>query len=159
LPSRIILTSKLPTRTTAPFSTVITEEHAAEIATWVDKRAETYSTANNPYEFKLLLRGSRDGFTKETFWKICDKQANTIVVMKVKNTDEILGGYNPIKWDKSIDNYVKCNDSFIFSLKNGTIRKNILSCVKHPIWAIYCSSKHGPHFNDICMLDNFNQDD
>ncbi|CAG8736158.1 7983_t:CDS:1, partial [Ambispora leptoticha] len=75
--------------------------HAAEIATWVDKKTEIYSVTNNPYTFKLLLRGTKDGFTKESFWKICNKQANTIVVMKVKNTDEILGGHNPIRCDKS----------------------------------------------------------
>ncbi|RIB12957.1 hypothetical protein C2G38_2041393 [Gigaspora rosea] len=119
LPSRIILTKKLPTRTTEPFSTVINEIHAAEIASWIDKRADKYSTENNPYEFKLLLRGSKDGFTRETFWNLCDKQTNVIVVMKVKGTDEILGGYNPIGWEKpNLGTTLKwCNDSFIFSLK------------------------------------------
>ncbi|RIB19877.1 hypothetical protein C2G38_2180695 [Gigaspora rosea] len=60
-----------------PFSTIINEEHIAEIASWVDEKTITYSTKNNPYEFRLLHRG-------------------------IKDTDEILGGYNPIGWEKPI---------------------------------------------------------
>ncbi|RIB05700.1 hypothetical protein C2G38_574136 [Gigaspora rosea] len=37
LPPRIILKTELPTRSTELFSTVINEEHAAEIASWIDK--------------------------------------------------------------------------------------------------------------------------
>ncbi|RIB29210.1 hypothetical protein C2G38_2057257, partial [Gigaspora rosea] len=101
LPPRKILTPTLPVRNTDPFSTVINEAHAAEIASWVDKKENTYSLTNNPYEFKLLLRGTRDGFTKDSFWNLCDKQTHLVVVMKVKGTDEIIGGYNPVGWDKS----------------------------------------------------------
>ncbi|RIB09957.1 hypothetical protein C2G38_227835 [Gigaspora rosea] len=84
------LTPKLPSRVTKPLSTVINETHAAEIASWVDKKAEAYSVINNPYEFKLLLRGSRDGFTRESFWNLCDQQTNTVLIIKVNGTDEIL---------------------------------------------------------------------
>ncbi|RIB29216.1 hypothetical protein C2G38_2057290, partial [Gigaspora rosea] len=96
---RKILRRTLPTRNTEPFSTVINEANAGEIASWIDKKENTYSLTNNPYEFKLLLRGTRDGFTKDSFWKLCDKETQLVVVMKVKGTDEILGGYNPIGWD------------------------------------------------------------
>ncbi|KAF0493790.1 kelch-like protein 17 [Gigaspora margarita] len=43
--------------------------------------------------FKLLFRETRDGFTKIHF-------ETHLVVTKVKDTDETLGGYNPIIWDK-----------------------------------------------------------
>ncbi|RIB28889.1 hypothetical protein C2G38_2156876, partial [Gigaspora rosea] len=90
---------------------------------------DTYSVTDNPYEFKLLLRGTRDGFTKDSFWRLCDKQTHLVVVIKVKGTDEILGGYNPIGWDKptGVRFYKNCNESFIFSLKNGAIQNSILS--------------------------------
>ncbi|RIB24384.1 hypothetical protein C2G38_2139271 [Gigaspora rosea] len=159
LPPRITLKPTLPTRAMEPFSTVINEEYAAEIASWIDKKANPYSIEDNPYEFKLLLRGTRDDFTATTLWKLCDKQENTIVVMKVKDTDEILGGYNPIKWDKSVGSWTKCNDSFIFSLKNGSILSSILSRVKNTKYAIYNNSCYGPCFGafcaegDLCMLD------
>ncbi|RHZ73623.1 hypothetical protein Glove_230g192 [Diversispora epigaea] len=69
LPPRLVLKQELPARVIGP-----------------------YSSRNNPYEFQLILRGSKDGFTPRTFWDICDGHANTIVVTKVKGTDEIIGG-------------------------------------------------------------------
>ncbi|RIB02728.1 hypothetical protein C2G38_2255421 [Gigaspora rosea] len=73
---RVILT-KITPRTTEPFSTIINETHVAEISSWIDKKDNSYTAANNPYDFKLLLCGSRDG------------------------TGEILGGYNPNGWKKA----------------------------------------------------------
>ncbi|RIB29222.1 hypothetical protein C2G38_1212292 [Gigaspora rosea] len=163
LPPRKILTPTLPIRNTEPFSTVINETHAAEIASWVDKQVNTYSLINNPYEFKLLLRGTSDGFTANSFWNLCDKQTHLVVVMKVEGTDEILGGYNPIGWDKPDGmsyHYKNCNYSFIFSLKNGTIQNSILSRVIQPKEAFFCHSGYGPMFGagfDLAMSNSFNQ--
>ncbi|RIB06917.1 hypothetical protein C2G38_2215928 [Gigaspora rosea] len=39
---------------------------------------------------KLLLRGTKDSFTKDSFWRLCNKQTRLV------GTDEILSGYNPI---------------------------------------------------------------
>ena len=81
--------------------------------------------------------------------------------MKVKGTDEILGGYNPVGWDKPTNNiydYKSCNDSFIFSLKNGIIQNSILSRVKHQKYAICCNPNDGPNFTGgLMMKSNFNQ--
>ncbi|RHZ76307.1 hypothetical protein Glove_199g72 [Diversispora epigaea] len=65
------------------------------------------------------------------------KSTSTVLIMKVKGTDEILGGYNTLIWDA--DNYGcrKTSDSFIFSLKNGGIQNSILSRIKireNTIW-------------------------
>ncbi|RIB11138.1 hypothetical protein C2G38_131260 [Gigaspora rosea] len=174
LPPRIKLTATLPTRTTESFSTiineahdtmeqfstVINETHVAEIATWIDETTVPYTYANNPYSFKLLLRGTRDGFTSDAFWKICGEQANTIVVMKVKDTDEILGGYSPINWDKSVNGFINCDDSFIFSLKNGNINSSTLSRVKDTEFAVYCNPGRGPCFGqtDFDMFYDFEDD-
>ena len=37
-----------------------------------------------PYKFKLLLRGSRDGFTPKNFHILCDGKPNTVTFIKVK---------------------------------------------------------------------------
>ncbi|RIB26222.1 hypothetical protein C2G38_304893 [Gigaspora rosea] len=63
LPPRIILKPALPTRIIETFSKVINETHAAQIASWIDKKDDTYLVMDIPYEFKLLICGSRDGFT------------------------------------------------------------------------------------------------
>src|SRR5581483_12153384 len=70
-----------------------------------------------PYRFKLLLRGSRDGFSPKKFHDLCDNKYVTVTFIKVKGTDEILGGYNPIIWSSN-HGWRKTKDSFIFSFKN-----------------------------------------
>ncbi|RHZ70447.1 hypothetical protein Glove_271g5 [Diversispora epigaea] len=81
--------------------------------------------------------------------------------MKVKGTEEILGGYNPLIWNANAagnsfsgsGNWERTNDSFIFSLKNGNIQNSILSRVKLIDSAIWNAHKnfqqiYGPWFGD-----------
>jgi hypothetical protein len=102
-----------------------------------------------PYEFKLLLRGSRDGFTPDKFHSLCDNIPKTITFIKVKETDEILGGYNPIIW-KSNNSWGETKDSFIFSFKyiNGLFKDGIISNVKETIHAFFYGTCRGPSFGD-----------
>ncbi|RHZ75111.1 hypothetical protein Glove_217g43 [Diversispora epigaea] len=79
-------------RVNEPFSIIINEEHSAMISSRIDNRPTSYSSRNNPYEFQLLLRGSKDGFAPITFLDIYDGHTNTIVVTKVEGTDEIIDG-------------------------------------------------------------------
>ncbi|RHZ70812.1 hypothetical protein Glove_266g25 [Diversispora epigaea] len=170
LPPRSVLVTELPTRAEEPresFSTIISEEHAAEISTWIDRKTTVYTLTNIPYKFELILRGTRDGFAPQTFWNICHGHAYTVVLVKVKGTDEIIGGYNPLAWDKDTDGkWMETKNSFIFSLKNGNIQNSILSRVKGQ-YAVYNRSKNdqikgGPYFGDFfmhSMESNFTLDD
>ncbi|RHZ60895.1 hypothetical protein Glove_350g36 [Diversispora epigaea] len=130
LPPRKLLNIAVPTRTTPIplFSDIITDEHALEISSWINK-LETNYIEDNPYEFKLLARGSRDGFDVSTIYNICDKISNTVIILKVEGTGEILGGYNPLEWDDNSDQYKYTQDSFVFSLKTENLEKSILSRV------------------------------
>ncbi|RHZ72250.1 hypothetical protein Glove_243g46 [Diversispora epigaea] len=157
----------LPQQVNEPFSTIINQEHAAIISSWIDYQTTNYSSTNNPYEFQLIFRGSKDGFAPGTFWDICDGYYNTIVVCKVKGTDEILGGYNPLAWNKTKEfYYMKTNKSFIFSFKDDNIQNPILSRVKNENHALkYYKNKdvYGPCFglNGFKMkskVSNFTQD-
>ncbi|RHZ85552.1 hypothetical protein Glove_64g42 [Diversispora epigaea] len=129
LPSRTISTPEFPSRANEPFSTIINNEHVAELSSWVDRKLTIYPSEDIPYEFQLILRGSRDDFNPKTFWNMCNGHTNTIVIAKVAGTDEIVGGYNPLTWDNLKCGWMKTNDSFIFSLKNGNIQNSILSRV------------------------------
>ncbi|CAG8694012.1 11698_t:CDS:1 [Acaulospora colombiana] len=139
---------------TERFSTLITEEHVVEISSWIDRRKDYYDKSSNPYVFRLLVRGSRDGFNPKTFWERCDGYAETIVVLRVKGTNEILGGYNPIAWDKESPNRkIKTMQSFIFSLNNGVNSKSILSRVNNDDVALWYYPQHteggyGPWFGN-----------
>ncbi|RHZ48286.1 hypothetical protein Glove_553g23 [Diversispora epigaea] len=151
-------TPRRPLITAGSISTIISEGHVAEISSWIDRTPITYSTTNIPYKFELILRGSRDGFDPKTFWNICHGHVPTVLVIKVKETNEILGGYNPLAWDNSHikSKWIQTSDSFIFSLKNGNIPISIFSKVKNSEMAILNMRKdqqneYGPHFGDFCM--------
>ncbi|RIB29282.1 hypothetical protein C2G38_2155831 [Gigaspora rosea] len=104
LPPRMVLTPIMSPQAVESFSTILSYDHLAEIALWIDK--------------KLL----------HTLWKISHMILNYFA--EIKGTDGTLGGYDPIAWDKPEKNYKYCNERFIFSLKNINIQTFILSRVK-----------------------------
>ena len=79
-------------------SKIITYQHVELISKWIDK-LEITDKIKNSYEFKLLFRGSRDGLTSKKFHEFCDDKSRTITIVKVKDSNEILGKYNPIAWE------------------------------------------------------------
>ncbi|GBB93344.1 hypothetical protein RclHR1_02150031 [Rhizophagus clarus] len=128
-------------------SNIITSQHAETISKWVDK-LEITDKLNPQYEFKLLFRGTRDGFYSNKFHEICDLQSRTIAIAKVKGSNEILGGYNPIAW-KSADRYSNTKDSFIFSFNNKDRNEShILSRIVDNRHAIDNRSYYGPSFGN-----------
>jgi hypothetical protein len=139
-------------------SKIITYKHVELISKWIDK-LEITDEIKNSYEFKLLFRGSRDGFTHKKFHEICDNQSRTVSIFKVKDSREILGGFNPIEW-KSDDGYSTTKDSFIFSFKNNdSIESCILSRVMDEEHAVYNGPSLGPSFGvgdlEIWGLEGF----
>ncbi|PKK70200.1 BTB-domain-containing protein [Rhizophagus irregularis] len=156
-------------------SQIISSQHAELIVRWIDKvdivkSSTTYNlvskfifTRKQNYIFKLLFRGSRDGFTPKKFHKIFDNQSDTLTIIKVKYSNEILGGYNPVEW-KSDFGYGNTKDSFIFSFTNKeSINDHVISRVKSEKNAINYGSRYGPSFGygDLIMhggpgnYDNF----
>src|SRR5205085_8969063 len=77
------------------------------ISRWIDKidvnNKYTYTRELYlPYKFKLLLRGSRDGFTPNKIHNLCDNILHTVTFIKVKESEEVIGGYNPSIWRDSL---------------------------------------------------------
>jgi hypothetical protein len=123
------------------------------ISRWIDKIdiKSKYAYTRElylPYEFKLLLRGSKDGFTSKKFHELCDDKLCTVTFIKVGNTGEIIGGYNPSVWrSHSVGKYFRTKDSFIFSFKNkNNFKDSILSYVVDTECALYYSNGCGPTF-------------
>ena len=56
----------------------------------------------------------------------------------MKDSNEILGGYNPIEW-KFDGSYDITKDSFIFSFNDNNVENYILSRVKNEKKTIYSS--------------------
>jgi hypothetical protein len=104
-----------------------------------------------PYKLELLLRGSRDDFTPKKFHELCDGKDNTVTFIKVKGEEEIIGGYNPIKWE-SYGGWAMTNDSFIFSFKDKNIKDAIISNVVIEDFAVNNYISEGPYFGNDIMI-------
>ncbi|GBB97309.1 hypothetical protein RclHR1_29600002 [Rhizophagus clarus] len=132
-------------------SKIITFQHVELISKWIDKLNITDELTSS-YEFKLILRGSRDGFAPYKFHKICDNRSCTVTIIKVKGNNQILGGYNPVEW-KSERNYVATKNSFIFSFENDDdINKHTLSRVMNENYAIFNDRTYGPSFGGADLI-------
>ncbi|GBC21661.2 hypothetical protein GLOIN_2v1835332 [Rhizophagus irregularis DAOM 181602=DAOM 197198] len=77
-------------------SNLANRKHFTIFASWIDKERGKLN-----YKFNLLYRASRDGDTAEAFHAKCDCKGATIVVAKITNSEQIVGGYNPLEWDSN----------------------------------------------------------
>src|SRR6185369_5316439 len=69
------------------------------ISGWIDSKNYSYQEDELPYKFQLIFQGSRDGFSRPAFEKKCYDVRQTVVVIKIKETGELVGGYNPVCWN------------------------------------------------------------
>ncbi|RGB27413.1 hypothetical protein C1646_819777 [Rhizophagus diaphanus] len=141
-------------------SKIVNLDIVSIISKWIDKTVIINNSKYDhlrelylPYEFKLLLRGSRDGFTPKKFHELCDGNVNNVTFIKVKGTEEILGGYNPLEWTSS-GSWSKTRDSFIFSFKNRNISDAILSIVTNENYALDNSAICGPQFGRDLIINS-----
>jgi hypothetical protein len=105
-------------------STLIERQYFAIFASWIDKKGNShYGVRNIPYKFNLLYRASRDGNTPAAFHNKCDYKGATIVVAKIANSEQIVGGYNPLQWDSS-SVWKSTFDSFMYFFAD---RKSIIT--------------------------------
>lgn len=113
---------------------------------WVSEKAKP--------TFKLLYRGTRDGFTANAFHTKCNNKGPTVTVIR-SSLGKIFGGFADLEWT-SQNAYKNSNNTFLFSIdKKG----------KYPVKsggqsnAMYCYSTYGPTFgggHDIYICDNCN---
>ncbi|CAG8813184.1 18379_t:CDS:1, partial [Racocetra fulgida] len=102
------------------------------------------------------------GFSARKFHELCNDKGATIVVMKVANTGELIGGYNPENWKGGfLGNWTKSLDSFTFSLgvESENLKNSKLSRVKqsHSRMAIFSADVRGPCFgNRDLWMPNYN---
>ncbi|RIA84878.1 hypothetical protein C1645_831633, partial [Glomus cerebriforme] len=136
-------------------STLIESKHISLFASWIDKNDSShYSRNNNPYDFKLLYRSSQDGIDTESFHRNCDNKGATIWVAKIKNSTQLIGGYNPLDWN---GNGCKLTtDSFIFNFANGdhilTARINHIN--EQAYQTIFCHPTYGPTMGKLHCNNN-----
>ena len=68
-------------------------------------RLDSQKNIQQPKRFKLIFRGSDNGFKGYDFHKNCDNQGATFVIMKsltdTGNAGRIFGGFTDIPWTSS----------------------------------------------------------
>jgi hypothetical protein len=111
--------------------------------------------------FKLLYRGSRDGFRASDFHSRCDGHSPTVTVILSEN-GSIFGGYTPQAWH-ALDKFIAdlSRKSFIFTLKNPhNLEPRIFPLLKeHLDHALYGKADRGPCFgygHNIGVVNNCN---
>ncbi|CAB4400149.1 unnamed protein product [Rhizophagus irregularis] len=147
LPSRNVIDSAL-----------INSKHLALFAGWIDKKDKSLKMIL--YEFNLIFRASRDGNTAAAFHNKCNNKRATIIVIKIKGTNQIVGGYNPLDWEGG--GIIKdTQDSFIFNFTDfRDINTGKIGRVTSASYALICNHQWGPIFgngHDLSMYpDNQN---
>jgi hypothetical protein len=158
-PSRRANVNIHPPRQLKLDSVIIRPKHFSIFASWIDKKENHYyNVMNTPYKFNLLYCSNRDDNQLATFHNKCDNKGATIVVVKVQNSENIVGGYNPLFWDSSGE-WKSTKDSFMFSF---TDRNNFQTAkvgyVKDAQYenAIYCGTGYIAFGSghDIRLYDN-----
>ncbi len=112
------------------------------ISSWINQENNNYNINNMPYNFELIYCGSQDGYARSIFEQKCYNIEQTIVMMKIKETGELVGGYNPVCWnlkEKSPNSfyYIETDKSFIFKIDENQPDDSVLSKVKNPKYAIH----------------------
>ncbi|CAI2169194.1 16862_t:CDS:1 [Funneliformis geosporum] len=89
-------------------STIITGRHASILASWM-QQDEPVIGGKSPFNFCLLYRASRDGFSFKEFHELCDGQGPTVLVIKLVNSKQIIGAFNPLSYQKSRTSLLRKN--------------------------------------------------
>ncbi|GBB83446.1 hypothetical protein RclHR1_10170008 [Rhizophagus clarus] len=155
MPSVRRIAGSLPPRLPKINSVIINTEHVKLIASWLDRKDEPYKkTQEVQYEFDLILRGSVDGLSPPAFHVKCDSKEATILIAKIKGTNKLVGGYNPLNWSGN-GIFKNTSDSFIFCLDDyQNINTARLGRVINTQYAISCWIGWGPLFGFWCGVSH-----
>ncbi|EXX50567.1 uncharacterized protein OCT59_005926 [Rhizophagus irregularis] len=152
----------LPPRTGKIDSKIIKQNLVKIILKWINK--EDYWTSR--YKFDLIYRGSIDGICTESFKNKCKGQIESLVLIKVKQTNRIFGGYSSIGFNSIGDNLLSIyngsqrfyysSNNFIFSFENDEDTQNMrISRVINYDKAIYDHPNVGFDFGyNSLFIDN-----
>src|SRR6266511_4612502 len=62
------------------------------ISNWINQEIKHYNINNIQYNFELIYFGSKDGYERFVFEEKCYDIEQTLVMMKIKETGELVGG-------------------------------------------------------------------
>ncbi|KAK8810436.1 hypothetical protein WA158_007011 [Blastocystis sp. Blastoise] len=142
----------LPVSSYFPDSNILNDNYINILLEWIGKDKK----------WKLLYKGSRDGFLASEFHEKCDEKGENIVLIRNNNNGEknVFGGYTSKSW-LSYRGYTYDEKAFLFTLKNPfNLAPLRLPCI-NPAKAIFNSETYGPVFgdgNDIVIKNECNME-
>jgi hypothetical protein len=107
--------------------------------------------------WKLLYRGSRDGFGSESFHYKCDSLPHTLVVVRATNGN-VFGGYTDAPWTSN-GTWTHDPNAFLFSLVSKDEQQRPVRFVSTGVESTYSNLMFGPTFGggyDLYIADNAN---
>nr|CAG8475119.1 9608_t:CDS:2 [Entrophospora candida] len=140
---------------------------ASLISSWVDNHPQIFYNRKTTYDFKLLFKASRDGFRVQDFYAKCSFVMKTLLLIKIKGYDNLIGGFNPNYWvdgnafKTRLGAHLETPYSFLFNLNRSSPQVSILSRVAGHNKATFYHPDSGPNFNDLKLcpsgFDNLQQ--
>ncbi|RGB30054.1 hypothetical protein C1646_765847 [Rhizophagus diaphanus] len=140
------MTATLPPRSGIIQSNIIKPRLSSIIINWIERKDSNYNRkkTDTAYNFNLIYRKSRDGMFNN-IQNICTEQGAILILIQVKYSEKIFGGYNPIvsslnsfNSPNNLNQYLPTKESFIFSFENNEDIKNMkISRVINSSYAIY----------------------
>jgi hypothetical protein len=131
---------------------------------WINKKDKINKTRNFvQYGFKRILHvKNKNEISGDTFHYNCDDKGATIIIAKIKNSNKLVGGYNPLDWKGRGSK--STSDSFMFSFDDyEDVNSGKIGRVIDSKRAIRCFRRWGPIFgaydiatksNDLMMRPN-----
>ncbi|CAG8742802.1 12245_t:CDS:2, partial [Funneliformis mosseae] len=118
---------------------IVSSRLAGLIATWIDRKdpnEDPYTVSDTPFLFRHVFRMNDQTTFFQDNHKYYNKSSKrilptvkchhgpSIMIMKFKGSEKIIGAYNPINWKQDIEKkvYIPTSESFLFSCddKYGT---------------------------------------
>ncbi|CAG8574844.1 uncharacterized protein OCT59_014930 [Rhizophagus irregularis] len=134
---------------------IIEDEFIALISTWIEGENSTEELDDPyddflemPFQFTLLFRmngrsKSHEKYYNQSTYNLLPTMkchhGPSLMIMRIKDSEEIIGAYNPINWKLDLSDkktYATTTESFIFSSKDEYGTEATLSRVKTPDKAI-----------------------
>jgi hypothetical protein len=130
-------------------STLLTAEQQEMLLGWL--KSTGTQVAKSTSNWKLIWRGSKDGFRSHDFHSLCDLKGATVTVIRSSN-GYVFGGYTPAAWDiaNKRGSYSNAPGSFLFTLSNP----HAIPPTKYPVKV---PEKAIQHHTNFCQF--FGDDD
>ena len=97
-------------------SSILKDDESNKLLTLFEKENVFKGIRN--YSYRLLFRGTRDGFKTKTFYEKCNKKHTLCIICTPENN--VFGGYTSIPWKRKDKNgiYISDASAFIYTVRN-----------------------------------------